>query len=106
MMLVIPLALSTFTHIWNPIGFPSVFYDEGIYMRRAMQVMEGQSTQESLSRYDHPYFGQIFLAFIFKIIGYPDSLNPEPGDVHSIEMLYLVTRVLMGLLAVVDTLIV
>ena len=103
MMLVIPLALSGFTHIWNPIGFPSVFLDEGIYMRRAMQVMEGHSTQESLSRYDHPYFGQIFLAFIFKIIGYPDSLNPKPGDVHSIEMLYLVPRVLMGLLAVVDT---
>ncbi|MCC2647704.1 MAG: putative glycosyltransferase [Nitrososphaeraceae archaeon] len=37
------------------------------------------------------------------MIGYPDSLNPTPGDVHSIEMLWLVPRVLMGLLAVVDT---
>ena len=38
-----------------------------------------------------------------KIIGYPDSLSPKVGDVHSIEMLYLVPRVIMGLLAVVDT---
>ena len=101
--LVIPLILSAFTHLWNPIGFPSFFLDEGHYMRRALQVLDGQSPQEKTSKYDHPYFGQIFLAFIFKIIGYPDSLNPKPGDVGSVEMLYLVPRVMMGLLAVLDT---
>ena len=84
-------------------GFPDFFYDEGVYLRRALHVLEGQGPEESGTYFDHPYFGQIFLAFIFKIIGYPDSLNPKPGDVHSIEMLYLVPRVLMGLLAVVDT---
>ena len=76
-------------------------------MRRAMQVMEGQGPQESNSTYfypyDHPYFGQLFLAGILKIIGYPDLLSPKVGDVHTIEMLYLVPRVIMGLLAVVDT---
>ena len=54
-------------------------------------------------RYDHPYFGQLFLAATFKIIGYPDSLSPKVGDMHSVGLLYLVPRVLMGLLAVVDT---
>src|SRR4029077_6023040 len=43
-----------------------------------------------------------FLAGTLSIIGYPDSLHPKP-DVNSIEMLYLVPRVLMGLLAVLDT---
>jgi hypothetical protein len=38
-----------------------------------------------------------------KLIGYPDILSPKAGDVHSIEMLYLVPRIIMGLLAVVDT---
>ena len=102
-LLVIPLALSAFTHLWNPIGFPNLYFDEGIYMRRAIHTIEGQGSQEELTFYDHPYFGQLFLAGIFKIIGYPDSLNPSLGNVHSIETLYLVPRILMGMLAVADT---
>jgi Dolichyl-phosphate-mannose-protein mannosyltransferase len=85
------------------VGFPDLFYDEGVYLRRAMHVLEGQGPEESGTYFDHPHFGQIFLASIFKIMGYPDSLDPKQGDVHSVEMLYLVPRVLMGLLAVVDT---
>jgi hypothetical protein len=93
--------------LWNPVGFPAIHVDEGHYMRRAMQVLQGFGPQESTDTYyfiyDHPYFGQLFLAGIFKLIGYPDMLAPQVGDVHSIEMLYLVPRVLMGLLAVLDT---
>ena len=84
-VLAIPLALSAFTHIWNPIGFPAIHPDEGTYMRRAMYSLEGlgvhdpssqfDHTQDSTSSYDHPFFGQIFLASIFKIIGYPDFSN-------------------------------
>ena len=99
--LIIPLALSAFTHLWNPIGFPDIFYDEGIYMYRAMNVLSGQGPQTN-SFHDHPFFGQLFLAGALSLTGYPDSLHSK-SDVHSIEMLYLVPRVLMGLLAVVDT---
>ena len=106
-LIFIPLILSAFTHIWNPIGFPAIHVDEGHYMRRAMQVLDGLGPQESKSSYfypyDHPYFGQLFLASLLKIVGYPDSVSPKVGDVHSIEMLYMVPRVLMGLLAVADT---
>jgi hypothetical protein len=102
LFLFIPLLLSAYTHLWNPVGFPDFFYDEGVYIRRALHVSEGLGPQE-LTKYDHPYFGQLFLGFMFKIIGYPDSLNPKSGEVHSTEMLYLVPRVLMGLLAVLDT---
>src|SRR5215203_773729 len=107
LLIFIPLVLSAFTHIWNPIGFPAIHVDEGHYMRRAMQVIEGQGPQESnhtyFYPYDHPYFGQLFLGGVLKLIGYPDILSPKVGDVHSIEMLYLVPRVIMGLLAVLDT---
>jgi hypothetical protein len=103
---IIPLSLSAFTHIWNPIGFPTFHVDEGHYMRRAMQVLEGLGPQETNDTYeygyDHPYFGQIFLASSLSLINYPGSLNPTV-NLHSIEMLYLVPRVLMGLLAVFDT---
>src|SRR5215210_2529934 len=100
-LVLIPLALCAYTHLWNTSGFPNIFYDEGVYMRRAMHVMEGLGPQEAYY-YDHPFFGQIFLGAIFKIIGYPETLNPS-ADLHSIESLYLVPRVLMGILAVIDT---
>jgi Dolichyl-phosphate-mannose-protein mannosyltransferase/PsbP-like protein len=68
-----------------------------------MHVLSGQGPQES-ELYDHPYFGQLFVAAIFAIVGYPNSLHASPnGDIHSIETLYLVPRILMGILAVVDT---
>jgi hypothetical protein len=100
-LVLIPLALSAYTHLWNPVGFPNLFYDEGVYMRRAMHVMEGLGPQEAYY-YDHPFFGQIFLGGILTIIGYPESLNPSP-DMQSIESLYQVPRILMGILAVIDT---
>jgi len=101
-LFVIPLALSAFTHVWNPLGFPTMGVDEGVYMRRALHILEGLGPQESISYYDHPYFGPIFLAAVFSIIGYPNSINPS-SDLHSIETLYFIPKVLMGILAVVDT---
>jgi hypothetical protein len=101
----IPLVLSAFTHLWNPIGFPGIHVDEGTYMRRAMHMiayLDPQGSQGSGAYYDHPYFGQLFLAGILSLVGYPDSLHPS-ADVKSIEMLHLVPRIFMGLLAVVDT---
>ena len=105
------ILVSSFLHLWNLDGFPSIYRDEDHYLRKAMHILEGEGLQEDSDdlisyqshKYDHPYFGQLFLAGILKLIGYPDSLSPKVGDVHSIEMLYLVPRVIMGLLAVVDT---
>ena len=103
LLLAIPCILAGFTHLWNPVGFPNgPSNDEGIYIRRAMHVLSGQGPQES-PLYDHPYFSQLFLASVLSLIGYPNSLNPSVGDVHSIETLYLVPRILMGMLAVADT---
>jgi len=105
LLLAIPLVLSAFTYLWNPLGFPSLHIDEGHYMRKALSVLEGTGI-DPLARYAAPYFGQIFLAGALGIVGYPDSLNlaNTGGDVvHSVETLYLFPRVLMGLLAVADT---
>jgi hypothetical protein len=115
-ILAIPLALSAFTHIWNPIGFPAIHPDEGTYMRRAMHVLEGLGAQDpasqfdhsqfSTSSYDHPYFGQIFLASVLNIIGYPDFSGFPNNNTQSIDILYMTPRILMGLLAVFDTFVV
>ena len=111
-LILIPLILSAFTHLFNPVGFPCVNFDEAVGMRRAMHFLAGLGPQDPSSRfdhsqastssYDHPHFGQLFLAGIFKIIGYPSSLNPS-SSIQSIEMLYVIPRALMGLLAVLDT---
>jgi hypothetical protein len=99
--------LSAFTHIWNAVGFPDQAPDDGTYIRRALRVTEGLGPQQD-TFYDHPYFGQIFLGTIFTLIGYPDNAVPSmPASVQdlerSIETLYTVPRILMGILAVVDT---
>ena len=97
---LIPLVLSAYTHLWNPTGYPSIHVDEGHYLRKAISTETGQGLQPQ-DRYRAPYFGQIFLAGIFSIIGYPnlDTL----GDKNPVEHLYLVPRVIMGILAVFDT---
>ena len=106
LLIIIPLAFSAFIHLSNPTGFPAVEQDEGHYMRRAMQILHGFGPQESKSTffyaYDHPYFGQIFLAAVLSLINYPDSLNPSVNT-HSIELLFLVPRIIMGIMAVADT---
>ncbi|CAN5611199.1 hypothetical protein BH18THE1_BH18THE1_17130 [soil metagenome] len=111
-LLVIPLILASFTHLWNVSGFPSFHPDEGVYIRRALHILDGlgvqdpsskfDHSQDSTSAYDHPYFGPILLAGIFKIIGYPQILNTT-ADVESIERVSTEPRIIMGIMAVIDT---
>lgn len=109
-ILLVVIGLSAFTHLWNLDGFPSIYRDEDHYLRKTLHVLSGLGPQEKsdelvsypLHPYTHPYFGQQFLAVILGGIGYPDSINPsiEPS---SIKEIYLVPRILMGILAVLDT---
>ena len=111
-LLVIPLILASFTHLWNVSGFPSFHPDEGVYIRRALHILDGlgvqdpsskfDHSQDSTSAYDHPYFGPILLAGIFKILGYPQNLNTT-ADVESIERVSTEPRIIMGIFAVIDT---
>ena len=96
LVLVAVLALSAHVHLWNPAGFPDLFFDEGIYMRRAMTTAETGNPQEA-DFYDHPYFGQLVLAGFVKLAGFPGTVE------QSLEASYLAPRVLMGLFAVLDT---
>lgn len=108
--ILVPLALSAFTHMWNPTGFPYFHGDEGHYIRRAMHVLEGLGPQEQRNTtwsfeqpYDHPYFGQLFLAAGFAAINYPELVHAKLGEASSIDTLHLVPRIIMGGLAIADT---
>ena len=95
-VLLVILVLSAYVHFWNLTGFPDFFFDEGVYMRRAMNVLETGNPQEGYF-YDHPYLGQLILAGFLKITGFPQNVE------HSLESSYLIPRLLMGALAVLDT---
>ncbi len=99
-LILIPLVLASFIHLVNPVGFPDVFFDEGIYMRRAMNMIDTGNPQESYL-YDHPYFGQIILAGVLQITDYPH--NGTLTDPESLQNLYLIPRIFMGLVAILST---
>jgi hypothetical protein len=106
------LIIASVTHLWNPLGFPGIHYDEGIYMRRSMHVLEGLGTldplnqfdhsQESTSAYDHPFFGQLFIASVLATLNYPHAFVSD-STLESIQNLYLAPRLVMGVLAIFDT---
>ena len=60
-LILIPLILSSFTHLWNPAQFPSFHIDEGVYIRRALHTLNGLGPHDPDSRFDHP---QVFNEFI------------------------------------------
>lgn len=99
-LLLIPLVLSGFIHLWNPVGYPDVFFDEGVYMRRAVDFLNTGNPQEG-NVYDHPYFGQIAIASILFATNYSDFKTSS--DPESLQSLYLIPRIFMGILAIVDT---
>ena len=107
-LLAIPLILSVFTHLWNPIGFPAIHPDEGTYMRRAVHILAGLGPQEfattqsneitiydhpyhgQIYLYDHPYFGQLYLAAILGLVGYPPQ-HSTCLYIHSGSWLYSIS---------------
>ena len=69
-------------------------------MRRAVNLLDTGNPQEG-DVYDHPYFGQIAIAAILAMTHYSDfkpSTDPE-----SLQSLYMIPRIFMGVLAVLDT---
>jgi hypothetical protein len=60
--------------------------------------------QDRFSGYDHPFFGQIFLAGFFSITGYQNLFSSSEN--LNYEMILFVPRIFMGILAVADTLLI
>jgi hypothetical protein len=84
-----------------------VRYEDGTYIGRAMATMNVSLAQVSQEGkfHDHPYFGQLFLGSVLWMTSYPNSLQPSAdGDVvHSVKMLWLVPRIIIGVIGVIDT---
>ena len=46
LLMAIPLLISAFTHLWNPVGFPGVQYDEARYIESGVRFIEGSGSQD------------------------------------------------------------
>jgi len=73
-IIILSLVLSAFTHLLNPVGFPDLFYDEGVYVGKALHFLQSNNPQEGYF-HGHPVFGQVFLGMLFKLSGYTDSTH-------------------------------
>lgn len=109
--ILVPIVLSAIVHLWNPSGFPALHPDESDYIRKAMHVVAGLGPQEGTSDpiainnqpYTHPHFGQLFLAAVLGVGFSGSNLLATSNLAHTVEFLYTLPRVVMGLLAVLDT---
>jgi 4-amino-4-deoxy-L-arabinose transferase-like glycosyltransferase len=109
LFIIILIGLAAFTHLWNPIGFPYPEFDEGIYMGRGLYLLTYQDFDDPIFINDHPYFGNLFMAGLFKLANFvePNLLNTsEYGYENSIIQLFLSSRLAMGLLAIIDTILI
>jgi hypothetical protein len=105
-MIILILLISAFIHLWNPIGFPSIHVDEGTYMFRTMHFLSTGDTDWNTAFYDHPYFGPIFLASILNVINYPSIVGQDIQNYSSTYSSYTIPRIIMGIFAVIDTLLI
>ena len=103
LFLAVALLVSVFTSFYNILEFPSLTYDEGSYLGKAMYFLTTHNPQER-SNYFNPYFGQIFLGGILWLAGYSDSsqILANSNLVASVESLWFVPRLLTGIMSIID----
>ncbi len=105
LLLIIPLILTSFTHLWNLGEFPAFHDDEAAYMRRSFIVLNGVGLQEKTGfykdAYDHPFFGQILMGNLLRLTGYPNFSMEQSAS--SIEVAMAFPRMIMGIFAIIDT---
>lgn len=89
----------TFNTIYNLASFPSYFYDEGVYIARALAFAQWGELYESSTYIDHPPLGWLILSSLFQIIDFPNSLvNPSIApDLKGVDIqaLFLIPRLLV-----------
>ena len=100
LLLIIALAVSSFTHIWNAAGYP-IDVDEGFYLGKAIRFLDTHNPILPSDGYDHPYFGQILLSSYLYLVGYQNLLTQ--GSTLNYVLLLLIPRIFMGALAVLNT---
>ena len=103
LLLVVIIALSAYTHTWNPAGFPVFHADETTYIKRGAGILNNEILHKG---YDHPFFSQIVVAGFMHVTGYQNLFDDPSTDPSHLQAFYANPRIFMGLLAALDTLLV
>lgn len=98
--LVLILVLSVSLRLYNVEKFPDMFYDEGVYLDRAVFFLQTGILQQWF--YDHPFLGWLLLSPFVGAAGYGQSMLTLTRE--QVAYMYSLPHLVMGLVAVIDTL--
>ncbi len=102
------LSVILFNVCYNVTNYPTFFWDQGVYIERAINFIKDYVVYDDPTYIDHPPLGWIIPSLIFKAIGFPDSISHINGAssttdiVEQVMILFLIPR----LIAVAFTMIV
>ncbi|MGI0069952.1 MAG: hypothetical protein ACREAN_06835, partial [Nitrosopumilaceae archaeon] len=102
------LSVILFNVCYNVTNYPTFFWDQGVYIERAINFIKDYVVYDDPTYIDHPPLGWIIPSLIFKAIGFPDSISHINGassttDIgEQVMILFLIPR----LIAVAFTMIV
>jgi 4-amino-4-deoxy-L-arabinose transferase-like glycosyltransferase len=102
LLLIVILAVSCFLRFYNLAGFPDLFYDEGVYLSRALLFMRTGIAQHWF--YDHPFLTWVVLGALMKLVG----IGSVAGSASQAAIVNLISipRAFYGFLGVLETLLV
>ncbi|HMK32958.1 MAG TPA: glycosyltransferase family 39 protein, partial [Nitrosopumilaceae archaeon] len=104
-VIIAVLAVIVFNTCFNLQGFPEYFWDEGVYVERAINFLKTSQIYPDPNYIDHPPLGWIIPSVFFGSMGFPDSiihLSKTSNLEQQILMLFLIPR-LIGVLFTVLT---
>ena len=103
--LIAILVIIVFNAGFNIQGFPEYFWDQGVYVDRAINFLKTSQVYEDPNYIDHPPLGWLVTSVFFDGIGFPGSvihLSKNNDLAQQIVMLFLIPR-LIGILFTVIT---
>ncbi len=103
------LAIIVFNTGFNLQGFPEYFWDQGVYVDRAINFLKTSQVYQDPNYIDHPPLGWIIPSMFFGAIGFPDSiihLSKTNNLEQQIIMLFLIPRLIGALFTILTSILI
>lgn len=83
-----------FNSLFDLASFPEYFWDEGVYVSRAISFADTSQMYQDPNYIDHPPLGWIIPSLVFVVIGFPESIiRLQTLDMNSqLLLLFLIPR--------------
>ena len=107
--IIVVLAIIVFNTCFNLQGFPEYFWDQGVYVDRAINFLKTSQVYQDPNYIDHPPLGWIILSMFFGAVGFPDSivhLSKTSNLEQQIVMLFLIPRLVGALFTILTSILI